>query len=235
MIAMTRKQFFVTGTDTNVGKTLVAAGLLLVAKKQGLRTAALKPVAAGCEKTEAGLRNDDALLLQSVITEPLMYEQINPIALQSAIAPHIAAMQEKRVLSADRIAGFCRGSLQQADFTLIEGAGGWRVPLHPRETMAVLTQLLQLPVILVVGVRLGCINHALLTVEAIRNDGLQLAGWVANCVDADMPVLQENIESLAVRIPAPCLGVVPWLDSPNPEQVAAAIDEQLFIGALLQS
>lgn len=233
MIAMTRKQFFVTGTDTNVGKTLVAAGLLLVAKKQGLRTAALKPVAAGCEKTDAGLRNDDALLLQSVITEPLMYEQINPIALQAAIAPHLAAVQEKRVLSVDRIAGFCRGSLQQAEFTLIEGAGGWRVPLNPRETMADLAKVLQLPVILVVGVRLGCINHALLTVEAIRNDGLPLAGWVANCVDADMPVLQENIESLAARIPAPCLGIVPWLDSPNPEQVATAIDEQLFARALL--
>lgn len=232
---MTRKQFFVTGTDTNVGKTLVAAGLLLVAKKQGLRTAALKPVAAGCEKTEAGLRNDDAVLLQSVITEPLMYEQINPIALQAAIAPHIAAVQEKRVLSADRIAGFCRGSLQQAEFTLIEGAGGWRVPLNPRETMADLAKILQLPVILVVGVRLGCINHALLTVEAIRNDGLPLAGWVANCVNADMPVLQENIESLAARIPVPCLGVVPWLDSPSPEQVAAAIDEPLFVRALLQS
>ncbi|WP_039915300.1 dethiobiotin synthase [Cellvibrio mixtus] len=232
---MSRKQFFVTGTDTNVGKTLVAAGLLLVAKKQGVRTAALKPVAAGCEKTCAGLRNDDALLLQSVMTESLAYEQINPIALQSAIAPHIAAAQEKRVLSADRIAGFCRGSLQQAEFTLIEGAGGWRVPLNPRETMADLAMILQLPVLLVVGVRLGCINHALLTAEAIRNDGLQLAGWVANCVDADMPVLQENIESLAARIPAPCMGVVPRLDLPDPEQVAAMIDEQVFVRALLQS
>lgn len=232
---MTRKQFFVTGTDTNVGKTLVAAGLLLAAKKQGLRTAALKPVAAGCEKTDAGLRNEDALLLQSVMTESFAYEQINPIALQAAIAPHIAAAQEKRVLSADRIAGFCRGSLLHAGFTLIEGAGGWRVPLNPRETMADLAKILQLPVILVVGVRLGCINHALLTVDAIRNDGLVLAGWVANCVDADMPVLQENIESLAARIPAPCLGVVPWLESPDPQQVATAIDEQLFIRALLQS
>ncbi|HTF95922.1 MAG TPA: dethiobiotin synthase [Cellvibrio sp.] len=225
---MAKKQFFIAGTDTNVGKTLVAAGLLLAAKKHGLRTAAIKPVAAGCEKTEAGLRNDDALLLQSVITEPLVYEQINPIALQAAIAPHIAAQQEKRVLSADRIAGFCRGSLRQADFTLVEGAGGWRVPLNPRETMADLARILQLPVILIVGVRLGCINHALLTIEAIRMDGLPLAGWVANCVEADMPVRQENIDSLRERIPAPCLGVVPWLSAPNPEQVADAIDPQTF-------
>lgn len=230
---MAKKQYFVAGTDTNVGKTLISAGLLLVAKRQGLRTAALKPVAAGCEKTEAGLRNEDALMLQSVMTEPLTYEQINPIALSSAIAPHIAAQQERRMLSADRIAGFCRGSLTQADFTLVEGAGGWRVPLNPRETMADLAQVLQLPVILVVGVRLGCISHALLTVEAIRNDGLPLAGWVANCVDADMPVLQENIESLAARIPAPCLAVIPWLASPTPENVAAAIDDQLFTRILL--
>ncbi len=232
---MPKKQFFIAGTDTNVGKTLIAAGLLLVAKQQGLRTLALKPVAAGCEKTDAGLRNDDALLLQTVMTESLIYDQINPIALHAAIAPHIAAAQEKRVLSADRIAGFCRGSLPQADFALVEGAGGWRVPLNPRETMADLARILQLPVILVVGVRLGCINHALLTVEAIRNDGLPLAGWVANCVDADMPVLQENIDSLAARIPAPCLGVVPWLVSPTPEQVAAAIDQQVFVSAIGQS
>lgn len=230
---MAKKQFFITGTDTNVGKTLIAAGLLLVAKNQGLRTAALKPVAAGCEKTDAGLRNEDALLLQSVITEPLVYEQINPIALQAAIAPHIAAQHEKRVLSADRIAGFCRGSLMQADFTLVEGAGGWRVPLNPRETMADLARILQTPVILVVGVRLGCINHALLTIDSIRTDGLQLAGWVANCVDADMPALQENIDSLRDRIPAPCLGIVPWLAKPSPEQVANALDQSVIAAALL--
>jgi dethiobiotin synthetase len=221
---MAKKTFFIAGTDTNVGKTLVAAGLLVAAKNSGLTTAALKPVAAGCEKTEAGLRNADALLLQSVITEPFVYEQINPIALEAAIAPHIAAQQEKRILSADRLAGFCRGSLNQASLTLIEGAGGWRVPLNPSETMADLVRILRVPVILVVGVRLGCINHAMLTVDAIRYDGLTLAGWVANCVDADMPALQENIQSLAARIPAPCLGVVPWLDQAAPEALAAELD-----------
>lgn len=226
---MARKAFFIAGTDTNVGKTLVAAGLLVAAKNYGLTTAALKPLAAGCEKTEAGLRNADALLLQSVITQSLVYEQINPIALESAIAPHIAAQQEKRVLSADRLAGFSRGSLNQVDFTLVEGAGGWRVPLNPQETLADVVKILRLPVILVVGVRLGCINHALLTVEAIRNDGLQLAGWVANCIDADMPVLQENIHSLAARIPAPCLGVVPWLENAVPETVASALDQESLV------
>lgn len=223
MSVMAKKAFFIAGTDTNVGKTLVAAGLLVAANQQDLTTAALKPVAAGCEPTEQGLRNADALLLQSVISEPLPYEQINPIALEAAIAPHIAAQQEKRILSADRLAGFCRGSLHQADLTLIEGAGGWRVPLNPSETMADLARILRLPVILVVGVRLGCINHALLTVEAIRHDGLTLAGWVANCIDPEMPALDENIHSLMARIPAPCLGVVPWLESAQPAAVASAL------------
>jgi len=222
---MKKKAFFITGTDTNVGKTLVAAGLLVAAKNKGLTTAALKPVAAGCEKTEMGLRNSDALLLQSVITQKLDYDQINPCALEAAIAPHIAAQQEKRSLSVDRLSGFCRGVLTSAHFMLVEGAGGWRVPLNARETLADLAKNLDLPVILVVGVRLGCINHALLTFEAIVRDGVAVAGWVANCVDANMPVLQENIDTLRARLPIPCLGVVPFLTDISPEKVASYIDE----------
>lgn len=225
---MSKKAFFITGTDTNVGKTFIAASVLLAAKARGMTTAALKPVAAGCEKTPEGLRNADALLLQSVITQKLYYEQINPIALEAAIAPHIAAQLEKRSVSADRLAGFCRGVLNTADFTLVEGAGGWRVPINSTETLADLAKALRLPVILVVGVRLGCINHALLTLEAIRNDGLLLAGWVANCVDADMPALQENIQSLAARIPAPCLAVVPWVAEVTPQAAASFFNEDSF-------
>jgi dethiobiotin synthetase len=220
----TKKAFFVTGTDTNVGKTLIAAGLLIAAKNQGLTTAALKPVAAGCEKTDEGLRNADALLLQSVITQQLHYDQINPYALAAAIAPHIAAQQEKRSLTVDRLSGFCRGVLSSANFTLLEGAGGWRVPINARETLADLAKNLQLPVIMVVGIRLGCINHALLTFEAIVRDGVPVAGWVANCVDADMPALQDNIDSLRARLPVPCLGVVPFLAEPSPSLVAHYFD-----------
>jgi dethiobiotin synthetase len=223
-----KKAFFITGTDTNVGKTLIAAGLLIAAKNRGLTTAALKPVAAGCENTSEGLRNSDALLLQSVITQPLLYDQINPYALEAAIAPHIAAQQEKRSLSVDRLSGFCRGVLSSADFTLLEGAGGWRVPINARETLADLAKNLQLPVIMVVGIRLGCINHALLTFEAIVRDGVPVAGWVANCVDADMPVLQENIDSLRARLPVPCLGVVPFLVDHSPSLVATYFDELEF-------
>lgn len=225
---MLRKSFFVTGTDTGVGKTFISAGLLLAAKSQGLRTAALKPIAAGCSVTRAGLRNDDALMLQSVITQPLSYEQINPVALEPAIAPHIAAQQTKRILSVDRLAGFCRGVLMDADFTIVEGAGGWRVPLNTNETLADLARELKLPVIMVVGIRLGCINHALLTAEAIIRDGLPLAGWVANCIDPDMLFQQENILSIAQRMPTPCLGVVPWLDDGSAERVAQLLAEQEF-------
>lgn len=223
--AAIKKAFFITGTDTNVGKTLIAAGLLVAAKNKGLTTAALKPVAAGCEKTDEGLRNADALLLQSVITETLAYDQINPYALEAAIAPHIAAQQEKRSLSVDRLSGFCRGVLASANFTLLEGAGGWRVPINPRETLADLAKNLQLPVIMVVGVRLGCINHALLTFEAIVRDGVPVVGWVANCVDAHMPAQQENIDSLRARLPVPCLGVVPFLADQSPSLVAAYFDD----------
>lgn len=218
---MSKHAFFIAGTDTDVGKTQIAAGLLVAAKNQGLTTAALKPVAAGCVETPEGLRNGDALLLQSVITTPLIYEQINPYALSAAVAPHIAAQQEKRSLTVDRLSGFCRGVIPMAQFTLVEGAGGWRVPINQSQTLADLARQLELPVILVVGMRLGCINHALLTAEAILRDGLKLAGWVANCIDENMPVRDENIQAIAQRIPAPLLGVVPYLVDCSPEVVAS--------------
>lgn len=221
---MTKRAFFITGTDTGVGKTLVAAALLHAARELGLSTAALKPVAAGCEATPEGLRNDDALLLQSLVSEPLVYEQINPVALAPAIAPHIAAVEAKRALSVERLSGYCRAVLGSADLTLVEGAGGWRVPLNRSETLADLARLLKLPVILVVGMRLGCLNHALLTAEAVQRDGLPLAGWVANTLDGDMPRLEENIASLAQRLPAPCLGVVPRLDQVSPAALARYLD-----------
>jgi dethiobiotin synthetase len=217
---MSKQTFFVTGTDTDVGKTQIAAALIHLANTQGMSTIGLKPVAAGCEKTALGLRNQDALLLQSVASVKLPYEQINPIAFADPVSPHIAAQKEKRILSADRLAGFCRSAFRMADFTLIEGAGGWRVPINPSQTMADLVRLMQLPVILVVGMRLGCLNHALLTVEAIRQDGLPFVAWVANCVDANMCALDENIQTLQQRISVPCLGVVPFMDQPTPEKVA---------------
>ena len=217
--------YFVTGTDTDVGKTIIAAGLLAAANAKGFSTAAIKPVAAGCERTPEGLRNADALLLQRTMSLQLPYEQINPIAFEPPIAPHIAAQQVGIKLSESRLAGICRGVLlQRADLTLIEGAGGWRVPLSERELLSRLPAELGVPVIMVVGMRLGCINHALLTAEAIARDGRQLAGWVANrCVPA-MSCYDENVATLKQFLRAPCLGEVPYLDEATPERVATYLD-----------
>ena len=201
------RAWFVTGTDTEVGKTAISCALLKAAEGQGLRTAAIKPVAAGCD---AQGHNDDALQLMECMTESMDYAQVNPVALQAAIAPHIAAQQEGRRMQAARLAGLCRGvMLGGADFTLIEGAGGWRVPISPRKTLADVAVHLQLGVIMVVGMRLGCINHALLSAEAIRRDGLMLAGWVANQPGVRMNCHDENLDTLRNMLPAPLLGEVP--------------------------
>lgn len=210
--------FFITGTDTSVGKTTVSCALLAAAAAQGLTTLALKPVAAGCEQTPEGWRNEDALALMAVMTEPLSYEEVNPIALPAPLSPHLAAREAGRRLTIRQLAGFCRGSLtRRAGLALVEGAGGWRVPLNEREMLSALPRELGLPVILVVGLRLGCINHTVLTAEAILRDGVRLAGWVANVLDPDMAAQEENLATLRDMLPAPCLGVLPW----NPATTAA--------------
>ena len=220
--------FFVTGTDTGVGKTLVAAGLVLAAGQRGLITGAVKPIAAGCD--EQG-HNDDALMLQAAVNLELSYQQVNPVALAPAIAPHIAAAQAGRQISATRLAGYCRGVMNAgADFVVLEGAGGWRVPLNQRETLADLAVQLQTPVILVVAMRLGCINHALLTAEAIRHDGLPLAAWVANTCGERMSHYQENLDTLRSLLPAALLGEVPYLELADPLQVAECLDLSALTG-----
>ncbi|WP_417579605.1 dethiobiotin synthase [Nitrincola sp.] len=225
---MLKQAYFITGTDTDVGKTLVTTALLYQAGQQQLQTIGLKPLAAGCEQTSEGLRNADALLLQRYASISLSYDQINPVALEAAVAPHIAAAG--RQLSADRLAAYCRGALmQKADLVLVEGAGGWRVPLNPRENLSALVKLLELPVILVVGMKLGCLNHALLTVEAIARDGVQLAGWVACQTDADMHCVNENLASLQQRIRAPLLGFIPWLEQPDPATASGYLDLSLLL------
>lgn len=222
--------YFVTGTDTEVGKTTIAAGLLHAARIAGLSTAAAKPVASGCERTANGLRNSDALALLGECTLPLRYEQVNPLAFEPAIAPHLAAREAGVELSVSALLEPVRQVLAlEAHFTLVEGAGGWRVPLDGVETLADLARALELPVIMVVGVRLGCINHALLSAEAIEHDGLKLAGWVANVVDPDTSRLQENLQTLAERLAAPCLGIVPRLPVAGPAEVAGYLDMALLL------
>ncbi|MFV0276288.1 MAG: dethiobiotin synthase [Parahaliea sp.] len=220
------RSWFVTGTDTAVGKTAVSCARLHVAARAGLRTAAVKPVAAGCD---ANGHNGDALALMAAMTEPLPYAQVNPVALAPPLAPHIAAAQSGRRLQVRRLAGLCRGVMNgPADFVLIEGAGGWRVPLNPRETLADLARELGVGVILVVGMRLGCINHALLTAEAIRRDGLDLAGWVANQPGERMGCHEDNVATLRHALPAPLLGELPFLPGFSAEQAS----EYLNIGPL---
>ncbi|MDP3847819.1 MAG: dethiobiotin synthase [Pseudomonas sp.] len=217
--------FFIAGTDTDVGKTTVAAGLLRAARLAGMSTAAVKPVAAGCELTADGLRNSDALALLAECSEPLRYAEVNPFAFAPAIAPHLAASEVGVTLEVATLTAAVQAVLdRRADFTLVEGAGGWRVPLNKSATLAQLPIALQLPVIVVVAVRLGCINHALLTVEAIERDGLRVAGWVANLLEPQMPRLEENIAALEARLNAPCLGRIPLLAEPSAANVARYLD-----------
>ncbi|WP_298448325.1 dethiobiotin synthase [uncultured Marinobacter sp.] len=230
---MAKKTFFVTGTDTGVGKTMVSAAILEAAKAIGKRTLGMKPIASGCDQTPDGLRNDDALMLQRAATESLAYDLVNPIALEPAIAPHVAAVQAGRAVTADRLIGFSRGmQMRPADLLLIEGAGGWRVPLNDREVYSAVPRELGVPVLLVVSLKLGCINHALLTAEAILNDGLVLAGWVANRTESvAMSCEQETLSYLMGQLPTPCLGVIPWIEEANPK----TLSEYLNIDSLFEN
>jgi dethiobiotin synthetase len=215
---------FVTGTDTDCGKTVVAGGLLRVLSEAGRRAAGFKPVAAGAQPTPLGLRNEDALALQAESVAGIAYEDVNPLCYAPAIAPHIAAAESGRPIrfavireAHDRLAA-------RVDSVVAEGAGGWRVPLGDDGDMADLAALLGYPVVLVVGLRLGCLNHALLSADSIRSRGLRLLGWVGSALDPGMARRDENLATLRETLPAPCLGVVPRLTQPDPRQVARALD-----------
>lgn len=224
-MAKLRRSYFITGTDTGVGKTLFSCALLQAAGQAGYRTAAMKPIAAGAVETPDGLRNDDALQLQAACNQPMSYEEVNPVCLPAALSPHLAAQQSGRRVKAERLVGFCQGLLmQRTNLTVIEGAGGWRVPINDNETLADVAKQLKLPVILVVGMRLGCLNHALLSAEAICRDGLQLAGWVANTLDPAMAAREGNIVKLQRELMVPLLADIPWLTTVNGHTAAAYVD-----------
>ena len=217
--------YFVTGTDTGVGKTLISCALLHAIAAQGRRVAGFKPVAAGCDENE---HNEDALALCAASTEQLACEQVNPYCFAPAIAPHLAAEFSGIRIELSRILDAYRELSGQVDEVVVEGAGGFLVPLNEQQDSADLAQLLGLPVVLVVGMRLGCLNHALLTVRAIAGSGLECAGWVANVVEAGMPALQQNIDTLRNRIDAPLLGVVPYMDNPDAHAVAELLNIELL-------
>lgn len=223
---------FVTGTDTGVGKTRVATALLRELGALGLATAAMKPVASGCERTAEGLRNDDALQLAAASRVALPYDMLNPYAFEAPIAPHLAARSAAIVVDMDRILTVYRTISSQADFVVVEGAGGWRVPLGAGESIATLARRLALPVVLVVGLRLGCLNHAALSAEAIRRDGLQLAGWVGNEIDPQFAEASANLETLReLLVGAPCLGVVPHDTAPEALHGGPRLDVQPLLAA----
>jgi dethiobiotin synthetase len=220
-----RRDFFVTGTDTGVGKTIATAALLRHLRESGLSVAGMKPIAAGTIAGPEGPANEDALLLQSESSVPHPYADVNPWLFEPAIAPHIAAAESGIVIDTARIVAAHARLSAGANIVLAEGAGGFLVPLDSKESCADLPALLGMDVILVVGLRLGCLNHAFLTVEAIASRGLPLAGWIGNSVDPAFARRDANLATLDSRIAAPCLGIIPWMAKPDVGTAAASLHE----------
>ena len=213
---------FITGTDTGVGKTRVSCALIHAFKSHGLKVAGMKPVASGSELTPQGLRNDDALQLRAMSNVPVEYELLNPYCFEPAIAPHLAAQMAGVTVDLAHLQAIHQQLASRADLVVVEGAGGWRVPFNHREYLSALPQTAGMDVLLVVGLRLGCINHALLTTEAIHADGCRLVGWVGNCIDPYFEPLQENLDTLHTLLPAPCWGVLPYEGESGREPAWAA-------------
>ncbi|AGH81151.1 dethiobiotin synthase [Psychromonas sp. CNPT3] len=210
------KAYFITGTDTEVGKTLCSRALLLAAAKQNVSTLGYKPIAAGCQVTSYGLRNEDALLLQQASSIKLAYEYINPFALYQPIAPHIAAKLEGKPVHIDDLSKAFKKVKLQAKVIIVEGAGGWRLAVNDHQFLSQWVQQEKLPVILVVAMKLGCLNHAILTYESILADGLNVVGWMANQMHTvKMPYYQQNIDFLKAHIKAPMIAEIPYMRSSN--------------------
>lgn len=211
-----QKTFFITGTDTDAGKTICGKALLQAAKKQNLSTLAYKPISAGCHLTESGLRNDDALILQENSSIEMAYHAVNPIAFKLPVAPHIAAALQGDPIDLNVITqGLQQLQQKNPDLIFVEGAGGWRLPVNDQQMFSDWVIEHKLPVILVVGMKLGCLNHALLTYETILRDGLKVVGWIANQLQPDMAYYQENKQLLGGKIAAPMIAEIPYLSSVN--------------------
>lgn len=221
---------FVTATDTGAGKTVASLGLMAALAGKGRRAAGMKPIASGSRPGPGGtLRNEDALLLQAEGPAGIPYADINPYAFREPIAPHLAAARTGVRIDLDRIDSAFRRLTAQADGVIVEGIGGWRVPLNEAETTADLVRRLELPVILVVGLRLGCISHALLTAEAIRRDNVELRGWIANGLDSAYETTEETVEFLEKRLETPRIGSIPRLEPPSAVRAAGALDVRRII------
>ena len=218
------KGFFITGTDTSVGKTLVTTGLIRLFSEDGIKVAGMKPIASGCEVTDQGLRNEDAMLIMRESNVDLDYELINPYAYEPPVSPHFAASESDQKIKLDHIVEKFTEISAQADLVIVEGVGGWQAPLDDDLNMSDLAGKLNLPVILVVGLRLGCINHALLTADAIRQKGLSLLACVASQIDADYQRLDETLETLEKRLGIP-VQLIPQVENAKPEQITQYLEE----------
>ena len=216
---------FITGTDTGVGKTVVASGLVRLLAQSGRRVAGLKPIASGAVRTADGLRNEDALALAAESAVELPYQQVNPWCFEPAIAPHLAAREAGVVVTpADLVEWYGQVS-RGLELAIVEGAGGWRVPLHPEGFLSDLPEMTGMDVLLVVGLRLGCLNHARLTFESIVSAGrCQYVGWIGNRIDPAFERLDENLDTLARLLGAPPLAVVPLLETPDAAHCASWLD-----------
>jgi dethiobiotin synthetase len=203
------RSLYVTGTDTGIGKTVASSALLHALRLRGLRAVGMKPLASGCDHTPAGWRNDDALALQAASDPRPGYADVNPYALPLPLAPELAAREAGAGIEMATIRAAYARLRAQADAVVVEGVGGWAAPLSASIDQADVVRALDLPVLLVVGLRLGCLNHAYLTARAIAADGCRLAGWIGNSIDPGMARRDDNLALLAARIPAPCWGVLP--------------------------
>lgn len=225
--------FFILGADTGVGKTMVACALLTGLKAQGLSTIGLKPIASGAQLTSVGLRNDDALHLQKAASIWLPYHQVNPFCFKDSIAPHIAAERDNSFLSVSDIMKSCQLALScQADYAVIEGVGGVCVPLNKKETFTDLVQIMGLPIILVVGMRLGCLNQAMLTWKYLQQRQIPVIGWIANQTDSEMECIEENTSFLKCSFDVPYLGFFPYMKEVNLSIFSALIDYKSLLGVL---
>lgn len=210
-----KQAYFITATDTDAGKTYIASALVRHFAQQNIKSIGMKPIAAGCELVDGVLQNSDVHQLTQASNVDAPLPLINPYVFQPPIAPHIAAQQAGVEIALAPIQQAFTQLSELADAVIVEGAGGFLVPLNDKKTMADLAVSLNIPVILVVGMRLGCINHALLTVQAIQSRGLTMTGWVANQIDPNMSMLVENIQTLKQRIHAPCIAQVAWGQVPQ--------------------
>ncbi len=222
-----KKAYFITGTDTGIGKTWATVALMRYFKQQGHAVIGMKPVAAGCERVQGQLKNEDALLLQQNASVQLEYDEINPYAFEMPVSPHLASQGEQ--VEFDCILQSFTKLKDKADVLLVEGAGGWFAPLNNDSDIADLAKALKIPVIMVVGIRLGCINHARLSFVAMQASGVSCAGWIAMCLDQNMAMRDENIETIKKQTSAPLLGVLPYTPEMDFNSLSSKINGEILI------